>query len=84
MALREASISVVRFKVFALARSALVISILAPIAAASLTAQQIDQASVIRGIDAAVRARVNSIAGYAVTEHYAVTAAKTKPIQSPT
>ncbi|MFZ0743743.1 MAG: hypothetical protein WAM85_05020 [Terracidiphilus sp.] len=72
MALREASISVVRFKVFALARSALVISILAPIAAASLTAQQIDQASVIRGIDAAVRARVNSIAGYAVTEHYAV------------
>ena len=35
-------------------------------------AQQLDQAVVIRGVDAAVMARVNRIAGYTVTEHYAV------------
>lgn len=35
-------------------------------------AQQLDQAAVIRGVDAAVLARVNRIAGYTVTEHYAV------------
>jgi hypothetical protein len=35
-------------------------------------AQQLDQASVIRQIDAAVFSRVNRIAGYTVTEHYAV------------
>jgi hypothetical protein len=35
-------------------------------------AQQPDQAAVIRGVDAAVLARVNRIAGYTVTEHYAV------------
>jgi hypothetical protein len=40
----------------------------APLAAA----QQLDQASVIRQIDAAVFSRVNRIAGYTVTEHYAV------------
>lgn len=34
--------------------------------------QQLDQAAVIRGIDAAAHARVNTIAGYTVTEHYAV------------
>ena len=36
------------------------------------SAQQFDQAAVIRGVDAAVMARVNRIAGYTVTEHYAV------------
>jgi hypothetical protein len=35
-------------------------------------AQQLDQAAVIRGVDAAVLSRVNRIAGYTVTEHYAV------------
>jgi hypothetical protein len=35
-------------------------------------AQLLDQAEVIRGVDAAVLARVNRIAGYTVTEHYAV------------
>jgi hypothetical protein len=35
-------------------------------------AQQLDQASVIHQIDAAVFSRVNRIAGYTVTEHYAV------------
>jgi hypothetical protein len=34
--------------------------------------QPLDQAEVIRRIDAAVALRVNSIAGYTVTEHYAV------------
>jgi hypothetical protein len=37
-----------------------------------LAAQQLDPATVIRGVDAAVMARVNSIAGYTVIEHYAV------------
>jgi hypothetical protein len=36
------------------------------------TAQQPDAAAVIRGIDAAVHARVDGIEGYTVTEHYAV------------
>jgi hypothetical protein len=35
-------------------------------------AQQADPSTVIRQIDAAVMARVNSIAGYVVTEHYRV------------
>ncbi len=39
---------------------------------APAVAQQLDQAAVIRSVDAAVLARVNRIAGYTVTEHYAV------------
>lgn len=35
-------------------------------------AQQFDQPAVIRGIDAAVMARVNNITSYSVTEHYTV------------
>jgi outer membrane lipoprotein-sorting protein len=35
-------------------------------------AQQLDSAAVIQQVDAAVKARVESIAGYTVTEHYAV------------
>jgi outer membrane lipoprotein-sorting protein len=34
--------------------------------------QQLDPASVIQRVDAAVKARVDSIAGYTATEHYAV------------
>ncbi len=34
--------------------------------------QQPDEAAVIRGVDAAVRARLDGIEGYTVTEHYAV------------
>ena len=41
-------------------------------AATSITAQQVDEASVIHGIDAAVKARFENIAKYTVTEHYAV------------
>ena len=39
---------------------------------APVAAQQIDQATVIQGIDNAVLARVNGIAGYTDFEHYAV------------
>lgn len=39
---------------------------------AQALAQQLDQEAVIRGVDAVVLARVNRIAGYTVTEHYAV------------
>jgi hypothetical protein len=39
---------------------------------ALVCAQPPDQATVIRGVDAAVMARVHGIAGYTVTEHYAV------------
>ncbi len=38
----------------------------------SLPAQPPDTASVIRQVDAAVKARIDSMAGYTVTEHYAV------------
>jgi hypothetical protein len=37
-----------------------------------LPAQQSDEASVVRKVDAAVKARIDHIAGYTVTEHYAV------------
>ena len=38
----------------------------------SLPAQQLDSASVIQRVDAAVKARIDHIAAYSVTEHYAV------------
>jgi outer membrane lipoprotein-sorting protein len=38
----------------------------------AVPAQQLDSSSVIQHIDAAVKARVESIAGYTVTEYYAV------------
>ncbi len=38
----------------------------------SLTPQQLDSATVVQGIDASVRARIDNVAGYSVTEHYAV------------
>lgn len=43
-----------------------------PFLPASALAQQPDSASIIQRVDAAVKARVDSIAGYTVTEHYAV------------
>jgi len=36
------------------------------------SAQQLDAASVIRQVDAAVKARIENMAGYTATEHYAV------------
>jgi hypothetical protein len=35
-------------------------------------AQQLDTASVVHQVDAAVTARIENLAGYTVTEHYAV------------
>jgi len=49
--------------------AAFLFACLAPL---SLPAQQPDAAAVIRGVDAAVKARVARIASYTVTEHYAV------------
>jgi hypothetical protein len=40
--------------------------------AAFAQASQPDEASIIRGVDAAVKARVDAIASYTVTEHYSV------------
>jgi outer membrane lipoprotein-sorting protein len=42
------------------------------VALGPVPAQQLDEAAVIRGVDAAVKARLDNIAGYSVTEHYAV------------
>ena len=42
------------------------------LAIAAAPAQEPDISSVVRGIDAAVMARIDGIAGYTVTEHYAV------------
>ncbi len=54
------------------ARAVSVVSLLAFLGAASLPAQQYDSATVIRGVDASVKARLDGIAGYNATEHYAV------------
>lgn len=48
------------------------ISCLALFGLSAATPQESDPNAVIRGIDAAVMTRVNSIAGYTVNEHYAV------------
>lgn len=47
-------------------------SFLACLGSSLLPAQQLDNASVIQRIDAAVKARTDHIAGYTDTEHYAV------------
>ena len=46
--------------------------LLAHLCAVLLNSQQPDEASIIRGVDAAVHARQDAIASYTVTEHYAV------------
>jgi len=51
---------------------ALLSLLLAVAASARAQAQQPNEASVIRGVDAAVKARLDAIAAYTVTEHYAV------------
>ncbi len=42
------------------------------VAGSSVTAQQLDEATLIKGVDAAVKARLDNVLGYTVTEHYAV------------
>jgi outer membrane lipoprotein-sorting protein len=57
---------------FGTAQSVAAVSFLVWLGAATVTAQQPDPASVIAQVDAAVKARIDNIEGYAVTEHYAV------------
>ena len=57
---------------FAVFRAVVLISCIVLLRALPAAAQQLDPATVIRGIDAAVFARVNGIAGYTVTERYSV------------
>lgn len=47
-------------------------SLLALVGTIGVWAQQIDPANVIQRVDAAVKARVDGVAGYTVTEHYSV------------
>ena len=46
--------------------------LLASLGATVFAAQQLDLASVIQRVDAAVKARVDQVVSYTVTEHYAV------------
>jgi outer membrane lipoprotein-sorting protein len=48
------------------------IAFFAFLGATTIPAQEVDAASVVRQVDAAVQARIENIAGYTVTEHYAV------------
>lgn len=48
------------------------VCVLAVLGIAAAQAGQPDESAVIRGIDAAVKARIDGIAAYIVTEHYAV------------
>jgi hypothetical protein len=48
------------------------ICVLAVLGSEAAAAQQLDASAVIRGVDAAVKARIDGIEGYNVTEHYAV------------
>ena len=54
------------------ARAVAAASFFACLGIVAVPAQQLDASSVIQHIDAAVKARVDNIAGYTVTEHYAV------------
>ena len=53
-------------------RAVAAVSFLVVLAIAAIPAQEPDNSSVVRGIDAAVMARIDGIPGYTVTEHYAV------------
>ena len=48
------------------------VCVLAVLGIAAAQAEQPDESAVIRKVDAAVKARIDGIAGYTVTEHYAV------------
>ena len=54
------------------ARAVAAASLLACLGRVSGPAQQLDASLVIQHVDAAVKARIDNIAGYTVTEHYAV------------
>ena len=54
------------------ARAIAAVCVLAVLGIAAAQAEQPDESAVIRGVDAAVKARIDGIAVYVVTEHYAV------------
>jgi len=54
------------------ARAVAAASLFACLGTVSAAAQQLDAASVIQRVDAAVKARIDHVAAYSVTEHYAV------------
>jgi hypothetical protein len=64
------------------AQALVIVCFLPALTTTTVRAQQPDAAAVIRGIDAAVHARFDSIAEFTVTEHYAVFRGKdaTKPM----
>jgi hypothetical protein len=53
-------------------RTVAAVSFFACLGIIAVTAQEPGNSSVIRGVDAAVMARIDGVAGYTVTEHYAV------------
>ncbi|MGA3071345.1 MAG: hypothetical protein ABSD43_14150 [Terracidiphilus sp.] len=55
-----------------MARAVAAASLFACLGTVSAAAQQLDAASVIQRVDAAVKARIDHVAAYSVTEHYAV------------
>ncbi|MGB7547161.1 MAG: hypothetical protein WBM14_05395 [Terracidiphilus sp.] len=61
-----------RFRQFGVDRAAATALCLISLGVAPAAAQQLDASSVIRHIDAAVQARFEAVAGFTVSEHYAV------------
>jgi len=70
-----------RIKWYYIARAVAVLSFVVLLGTAVDAAQQPDSSTVIRAVDAAVMARIDSIAGYTVNEHYAVYKNNDEPIQ---
>jgi outer membrane lipoprotein-sorting protein len=62
----------VNFRQWVVARAVAAASLLACLGVVPAPAQQMDAGSVIQRVDAAVKARIDHVAGYTVTEHYAV------------
>jgi outer membrane lipoprotein-sorting protein len=62
----------IRCRRSASARTVVAAFLVAGLGAAALAAQQLDSASVIQRVDAAVKDRIDHVMSYTVTEHYAV------------
>jgi outer membrane lipoprotein-sorting protein len=68
----EGVTSLIGIRRYGQARVVAVASLLCGLGVFPLPAQQLDASSVIQQVDAAVKARFDNLAGYTVTEHYAV------------
>jgi hypothetical protein len=66
------SFSMIYSRRLGVARAMAAICLLALLGINAVRAQQPDASTVIRGVDAAVKARTDGIAGYTASEHYAV------------